>query len=455
MLIVGIIYRLIEPFLSTFTDGHILPLFGDPTLINNLFLIIFCLGTILAASIPAIILFSADFGKTLRSGNSKPIGSVGLRHALVVLQFSISTILLISIFVISDQLEYMDDKDKGIVLDDVLIVQAPIVAGTSWDEKRKSVELFKQRCEELPFILRTASSTTVPGEEYRQETYLSLQGNTTRTMVHQNGVDDQFFDLYDVEFKAGQNFIHDADWKNRNSIIINESAAQALGIVDFEQMIKILDHESNELYDLVGIVRDYHQTSLKYRMRPIAFKFNIVRGHFSLKIDEEKFDEKDNLSAINKFWEQTYPDASFDYYYLTEKFASQDKEERYFGQLFNYFTILSIIISCLGLLGLSLLISTKRQREIGVRKVFGASSLNILLTFLKGYLAPLSIALLTGTPLAIFLVNRWLENFAYRVEIGIGLVTFAWLWLIVIFLFTVAYHTIKSSLENPVRILRD
>ena len=104
-------------------------------------------------------------------------------------------------------------------------------------------------------------------------------------MVHQNGVDEHFFDLYDVKFIAGHNFIPDARWKNRSSIILNESAARALGIVDFNKMInaKITDHESNEVYDLIGIVKDYHQTSLKYEMRPIAFKFNVFRGSFLLK----------------------------------------------------------------------------------------------------------------------------------------------------------------------------
>lgn len=279
-------------------------------------------------------------------------------------------------------------------------------------------------------------------------------------MVHQNGVDDHFFDLYAVEFISGQNFIHDAKWKNKNSIILNESAARALGIVDFDRMInaKIVDHESNEVYDLAGIVKDYHQTSLKYKMRPIAFKFNIFRGHFSLRMNREGLNDselEEKLSAIKQIWQQTYPDASFDYFFLDAKFASQDKQDHYFGKLFNYFTILSIFISCLGLFGLSLLISTKRQREIGVRKVFGATSLDILAIFLKGYLAPLSIAVLIGSPVAYLLMNMWLRNFAYRIEIELGLVSVAWLCMILIFLFTVSYHTIKSSIANPVTILRD
>jgi putative ABC transport system permease protein len=326
--------------------------------------------------------------------------------------------------------------------------------------KRKTLELFKEKCARQPFVLQVASSTTVPSEEYRQETYLSLQGNSAKSMVHQNGVDESFFGLYGVEFISGQNFIPEAKWKNKNSIILNESAAKALGIVDFDEMInaKIVDHESDEVYDLVGIVNDYHQTSLKYKMRPIAFKFNVMRGHFSLKMNGAgltNFEFEENLNAIKQVWNQTYQDASFDYFFLKEKFAAQDREDHYFGKLFNYFTILSIFISCLGLFGLSLLISTKRQREIGVRKIFGARAVDILTIILKGYVRPLSVAVLVGSPLAYLLMTTWLRNFAYRIEIGLGLMSLAWLSLTVIFLFTVSYHAIKSATSNPVTILRD
>lgn len=460
LILIVAIYLGIEPSLLSFTNGHLLPLIGDPTPVNFIFLTIFALGITLAAAIPTVILFSPHFGPTLQNAYRSQIGSLGLRQALVIVQFSISTILMISVLVISNQLEYMKDKDKGMNMEEVLIVRAPIVKDTTWVEKRKTVERFKEKCSELHFVIKAASSTTVPSEEYRQETYLSLQGNTAKSMVHQNGVDDQFFDLYAVKFIAGQNFIPDANWKNRSSIILNESAARVLGIFDFDKMIntKIVDHESNEVYDLVGIVKDYHQTSLKYKIRPIAFKFNPFRGHFSLKMNREGLkggELKDKLGSIKQIWGQTYPDASFDSFFLDEQFAAQDQEDHYFGKLFSYFTILSIIISCLGLFGLSLLISNKRQREIGVRKVFGASALDILVIFLKGYLGPLTLAIVIGSPLAWLLMNIWLRNFAYKIEIGWGLVSLAWLGLTLIFLFTVSYHTIKSSISNPVSILRD
>ncbi len=141
----------------------------------------------------------------------------------------------------------------------------------------------------------------------------------------------------------------------------------------------------------------------------MAFKFNEAVGHFSLRINSASLNDnalQDNFSDVRQIWEQVYPDAPFDYYFLADRFEAQDMEDRYFGKLFKFFTVLSIIISCLGLFGLSFLVSTKRQMEIGVRKVFGASSVNILALFLKGYLSPLLIAASVGSPLAYLLMNK-------------------------------------------------
>jgi putative ABC transport system permease protein len=461
LLVVGI-YVGLEKFLQSVTNGHLLPLTGDPTFTNIIFVAIFVLGTILAAAVPTVILFSPDFGATLRNIYSTKIGGIGLRKAMIVVQFSVSTVLMIGIFVITNQLAYVSSKDKGFKMNDILVIKTPHAKDTTWNVKRKTLETFKERCAALPFVTDITSSTMVPGEEYRHETYLSLKSTNDKSLVHQYGVDDNFFGLYEVEFIAGQNFIRDARAKNRNSIILNESAARSLGISDFDKIInaKIVDHEEepNLVYDLVGIVKDFHQTSLKNEMQPMAFKYNVVRGHSSIKINSAGLNDTklaEALESLKQIWRQTYPDASFDYFFLDEKYEAQNMEDRYFGKLFEYFTVLSIIISCLGLFGLSLLISTKRQKEVGVRKVFGASSSNILAIFLKGYLGPLCVSMAIGCPLAYFLMNMWLRNYAYRIEIGFELVSLALLSLTVIFVCTVSYHTIKSSIANPVTILKD
>lgn len=460
LVLIVVIYLSIEPYLQSFTNGHLLPSTGDPSPINLIFLAIFAIGIVMASSVPAVILFPRNFAITLRNGYSGKIESVGVRKSLVIFQFSISTILMIGVFVITNQLEYMRSKDKGINMESILIVKDPISKDSVWRIKRKTLELFKAKCSELPFVSEVTSSTMVPGESYRHETYISLPGDDKKALVHQTGVDDHFFDLYDVKFIAGHDFIPDARAQNRKSIILSESAAKALGVFDLDKMIntKIIDHESEESYDLIGIVKDYHQTSLKYEIKPMAFKFNDFVGHFSLKINRAAShgtDLRQKIGAIKKIWEEVYHDAAFDCFYLDGMFEAQDTEDQQFGKLFKYFTVLSIIVSCLGLFGLSLLMSTKRQREIGIRKSFGATSTNILTIFLKGYLGSLFVSVLIGSPTAYLLMDMWLRNYSYRIDIGVWPVFLAVLSLTVIFLFTVSYHTIKSSLLNPVTILRD
>jgi putative ABC transport system permease protein len=459
LILIVSIYLALEPYLQSFTNGHLLPSIKDPTPVNLIFIAIFIFGIAIAAFVPTVILFSQNFATSLRNGYASKIGSFGLRKVIVITQFSISTILVISIFVISNQLEYMSTKDKGINMENILIVKDPM-ANDSIFVRRKTLELFKERCAALPFVSEVTSSSTVPGEAYRHETYLSVKGEERTTLVHQNGIDDHFFTAYDVKFVAGHNFVPDARWKNRQSIILSESAARALDIFDFDKMVdaKIIDHESDTEYNLIGIVKDYHQMSLKYEMRPMVFHFNDFRGHISLKINSPVLGHADlsaKLSTIKQLWDEAYHDAPFDCFFADQRFKAQDAEDQYFGQLFKYFTALSIIVSCLGLFGLSLLVSTKRHREIGIRKSFGATSMDILAIFLKGYLGSLSISVLIGAPLAYLLMNMWLSNYSYRIEIGIWPICLAVVSLTMIFLFTVSYHTIKSSLANPVKILRD
>ena len=172
-----------------------------------------------AATLPAIVLLSQNFGAGLRNIYSTTIGGIGLRKALVIFQFSVSTVLMISIFVISGQLKYLQVEDKGIDLNNIIVVKTPMAKDTTWNAKRKILQLFKERCAEVPIVVEVTSSTTVPGEEYRHETFLSFEDSNSKALVHQNGVDEHFFSLYKANFLAGHDFIPDARAKNRTACI--------------------------------------------------------------------------------------------------------------------------------------------------------------------------------------------------------------------------------------------
>ncbi len=461
LMLIMMIYVFIESPLQVLTRNHLLPLFNDPTSINAWLITVFAIGATLAASVPAILLLSPNFGAALKSIYSFKPGNVGLRKGLVVFQFSISTILLISIFVISGQLNYLRTKDKGIDLTGIVVIKSPIAKDTTWMAKRKILKLFKERCEEIPMVVDVSSSTTVPGEEYRHETFLRSENSSDKTMVHQNGVDEHFFSVYNATFLAGHDFTPGAVAQNRSSIILNETAAKAMGITNYATALhtKLTDLiDENESFELIGIVKDFHQTSVKYQVKPMAFKYNVLNGHCSIKVRTSglyptEFDE--GITRMNKIWNETYPDASFNYFFMEEHFAAQDTEDQYFGTFFLYFTILSVVLSCLGLFGLSLMLSLKRQREIGVRKVFGATSLSILFLFLKEYSLSLILSLLIGVPVAYLLMTKWLTGYAHKIEIGMGMIFLSTISLIIIFLGTVSYHTLKSSMTNPSKVLKE
>jgi putative ABC transport system permease protein len=458
--LIFIAYFLGERHLQYFTNDHLLPLIGDPTYINYIFAGIFVLGLVITAVAPATVIFSRNFGATLRASSWNKVGKLGFRKGLVIAQFSISMVLIVSIFVISDQLTYLKRKSKGVNLENVLVLKAPILPDAGWIAGKKALALLKERCAKLPYVLQVTSSTAVPSDDYRRETYINVEGQRHKFLVHQVGVDEYYLDLYDVKFIAGQNFIPDAKAINKTGIILNESAARGLGFHDYQEALKtkIIDQETGTAYNLLGVVSDFHQTSLKNKIQPMAFKFEVLRGHVSLKVSGLASDNNgalaERITSIKNIWEEVYPDAAFDIFMLNQKFDMQDREDQSFAQLFKYFTILSIVISCSGLFGLSLLLSEKRQKEIGIRRVFGASTSNILTIILMSYAKPLLLSILVGCPVAYFLMDQWLQAYAYRTEIGTGVFVSSVTTLIVIFLCTVAYQSLKSSKVNPTRVLK-
>ncbi|HTE29565.1 MAG TPA: FtsX-like permease family protein [Chryseolinea sp.] len=453
-------YMGLEQQLLTLTNSHLLPLIGDPTPITLFFCVIFILGLFVTAAIQTTILFVPNFGANLRNAFSTKTGGASARRTIVVIQFSISTILVICIFVVARQMKFLGDKDKGIDMRDVVVVRAPMAKDTTWNVKRKRLEVFKEKCAQLPMVIDVASSATVPGEEYRNETYLSMQDRTEKFLVHQNSVDDNYLRLYNVEFIAGRDFIPDAGFENNSSIILNESAALGLGIHDFENAIdtRIVDHDEGNVFNLIGIVKDYHQTGLKYKMEPTAFKFNLFRGHISMKINRNTMDQDEllkNINILKQNWAELYKDASFEYYFLESRFATMNMEDRYLGTLLYCFTTLSVVISCLGLFSMSLFISEKRQKEIGIRKVFGASTNDVLRIFFGGYLISLLVAIMIGGPIGYWLMDKWLADYSYKFDIGIGLISTAIISIVIVFFLTVTYHTLRSARANPIKILRD
>jgi putative ABC transport system permease protein len=305
------------------------------------------------------------------------------------------------------------------------------------------------------------SSTTIPGNKYSHEVNFSVKEKKDKSLFYVNDIELNFFTAYDVKFLAGTAFSNDTYWKNKKSIILNRTAALALGFDNFEKAIdeKITNHENNAVYNIIGIVDDYHQASLKETIRPQAFLFNQNRGDISVKINANSYSRMEDIqrciSSLNEIWNKIYKDQSFEYFFLDAKFNAQYHDDIKFRKIFQGFTGLSIFIACLGLFGLSLFISVKRKKEIGIRKVFGASSWTILILFVKDYLLQILISILVGAPIAFFLMKNWLTGYSFRTSINWESLAFPCLWLIIISLLTTGFQTIKTALLNPTKTLRE
>ncbi|MBL3659039.1 ABC transporter permease [Fulvivirga sediminis] len=456
---VAILYFVFEKHLKDITHGHLLPFINESWNINLIFLSIFAAGTLISSILPAISLTSQNLSNSLRGDTAAIFRNLGLRKVLVVMQFSISTILIMGIVVITKQLNFIKDYDKGIDFSRTLIIKAP---KDGWDGKQERLNSFKQQCRELSVVKEVSSSTTVPGETYRQEISIEVAPGQRnhKSILFTNGIDEKYLELYDIEFLEGENFKEDAPWKNKRGAILNETAIKAIGIENIKDAIgtKLYDSEAEKDYELIGVVKDYHKVSLKSNIEPTIFLYNNNRGSFSIKLNNSSSKETasihEALEPLNDLWERLYTNQPFDYYLLEERFYETDLQEYNFARFFKIFTALSIIISCLGLYSLVLFLINKRMKEVGIRKIFGAGSIQVFAFLLKDYAVQLLLSLIIGIPIAYYLMSSWLSGYSYHIKLGVWIIPYGIIPLILIFLATVFYQVLKVAKMNPVKIFR-
>ena len=458
LLFAGLIFALARPLLLEFSNNKVLPLFNDPTPINWLFAVVFVVGALASSAYPALVMSSLNPTNSLKGKFTLGRYSVTFRKTLVVAQFTISLVAAIGVFIVSDQLDFFLRHDLKIKLDHIVAINAP---KDLMEGKMERLNSFKSEAMNLAMVENVASSTTTPGQNYRHEVNFGFPTSTDRHLFFLNDVDANFFPIYGIKFIAGGNYNIDTPAKNRRGIILNKAAVHVLGIANIEEAIGkvVMETENANTYEIIGVVDDYHQLSLKYQIQPQAFRFNKNRGDISVKITAKNYasfeDFQDCISSLQRLWHKIYPDQSFEYDFLDSRFLDQYHEEYNFRKLFAWFTGLSLFIACLGLFGLSLFISLKRKKEVGVRKVFGASSLTILVLFTRDYLKQMLISIVLGAPIAYFMMKAWLESFSFKTSINAESFLVPCLFLVIISVLTTAYQTVRASLANPVKTLKE
>lgn len=388
---------------------------------------------------PAFYLTAFQPSRVLK-GNLTSSGSGRFRNVLVIAQFAISLCLMMCTAVIIHQMNFMKNHNLGFDQQNIVTIDNVARLDTH-------LEAYQQFLSGLAGVTHVAKHSGEPGNESIKTVY-SYQSNTMTEPITLNTypVDDQWIPLMGFELIAGRNFNHELA-SDTSAIIINEAAAKLFDLKD--PVGTALKHGGH----VIGVVRNYHWQSLREEIGPSIFAMG--RNEYPmLSIRINNAAAADVIKQATDKWSTLVTDEPFQYHFLDENFGKILEKEKLFGRAVGFFTSLAIIVSCLGLYGLSAYTTEQRNKEIGIRKVMGASAAQIIVLLNKRFAMLVAVSVVIATPLAAYLTMKWLEGFAYRVDVKGGLFAVAIVTAFFVAIATVSYHSIKASLTNPVDALK-
>ncbi|MEL7001668.1 MAG: FtsX-like permease family protein, partial [Bacteroidota bacterium] len=387
---------------------------------------------------------------------------LGAKHGLklpVVIQFVLSAVLIISAWVIKDQMEYLQDKNLKNKSDRTLIISP---SKDKWGQKMERFQSFKNEVRSLAEVEQVSSAISIPGRGGNGFIMSNLQNSDELHELHYTEIDVNFAEALNLKLLAGTSFLPGQFHKNRRSAVINASALKAYGLSKEDilgrKVLRRRDGEEKYL-EIIGVVEDYHFAPLNQQIGPLLMAYNPFRGHILASLNPSVYDNYDRLTnTIEKLeaaWNQVYDNQVFEIRYLDDEFDYLYRHEISLRALFTVFTCVSIFLSSLGLLGLTMFATLKRKSEVGIRKVLGASIINILVLFSRDFMRQIIIAIVLSMPIAYYLMDQWLQNYSYRTTINTWSFIIPGLALLMISLLTVLSETFKSANMSPSKVLRE
>lgn len=453
LLAIGLIAACLPVFNAVAGKNMTLSLLATTNFWSTLALI-FISGTLLSGIYPAFVLSSFKPITVLKGKLTTTSHGAFLRQALVIGQFSASVLLMVGTFTVYRQLHFMQQQDLGVKIDKTLVLKGPNVLDSTYDNKLTG---FRDEVLRIPGIGYITSSTEVPGQKVGWNAGGIAEVGADNSKVRQYrviGIDYDFVKAFDMKIIAGRNFSRDFR-SDTGAVLYNEAAIKNMG---FRTPREVLNKRINfwgKQYTIVGIVSNHHQESLREAYDAHIFRLiPDANTYYSIKLTAGRDNYPSIIDAVKTRFKSFFPGNPFEYFYLEDHYAEQYKGDRQFGQTFSLFAGLAIFVSCLGLLGLASFVTNQRTKEIGIRKISGAGVSNILTLLTKDFMRPILISFLIATPLTWFVLEKWLDNYAFRISLTPGLFIGPAILILLVALLTITTQTLRAANTNPVKSLR-
>ncbi len=445
-----LIAEAVLPFLNKLLEVQIhLNFIETPSL--ALFVVITAIVvTLLSGSYPAVILSGFNPITALKSRiSSEMVGGVSLRRGLVVLQFAIAHILIIGMILVVSQMNFFKNASLG--FDKAAIINVPLINDSA---NLTKLDFVRDRLKSNPDILRVSFSYGSPSSEnnWSSDFKYDHSAKTTDFSANLKWADPDYFKTFDLQFVAGRPY---SASDTVREFVVNETLLKKLGVRNPQDAIgkEINFWDGSPVANIVGVVRDFNVNSLRRPLAPVVLS-TWKRVYQTINIKIKPGTEKTVLPFIEKLWTTTYPDYVYEYHFLDETIENFYKQEDQLSQLYKIFAGIAIFISCLGLYGLVSFMAVQRTKEVGIRKVLGASVRNIIYLLSKEFTLLIILAFVISAPIAYYIMHEWLKNYAYQIPLSASIFLLAISSSILIAWLTVAHRAINAALANPIKSLR-
>lgn len=404
---------------------------------------------VLSGSYPAFVLSAFKPTQTLKGSFKTSAKGAVLRKGLVVLQFLISISLIISTLVVFNQLSHMRNLELGFEKERMIFIPSRFGSGTA-----ENFQVLKDRLEQFPEINGVTLSSRVPGKEMGNNVVrLGWDQNADWSDMRFITVDYDFIQVYDLELVAGRGFDRSFGTDENEGFILNEAGVNRLGFASPEEAIgKQLAWQQRQ-GRVIGVLKDFYFMSVQNAIEPFIMPMQQgTPGYLSARVETANFDQV--IKRVESAYREIMPDRIFEYSFLNEDFDQQYQSEESFSSVFTFFAMIAILIACLGLYGLAAYTAQQKVKEIGIRKVLGATETGVVILLSRDFVKLVLFSFVIAAPLSYFLMDSWLKEFAERIDIGAGVFLLAAGISLLIAVSTVSYQSIKAAFANPIKSLR-